>query len=337
MDAVEAGGAIERFAVSRNRMLAFSTGGALRLGLVDAGAVQAQGTINGFGERCGNTDLIALVPNLAIKKQGYELLDPGALEHLTELSRYVYETVNMNFPSRQPFVGKSAFAHKGGMHVSAIARNSASYEHIDPVLVGNERRILVSELSGRSNIVAMATKHNIQHDQKLMDKILAKVVSRENAGYQFEAADGSFELLLRKAQGWKQDFFELESYRVYVEHRDNEVVAEATVKVHVGGERVVTTREGDGPVSALDRALRAALVKTFPEVAEIQLTDYRVRDLDSSDGTSARVRVLCEHADIETAWGTVGVHENIIDASWKAVVEGLVIGLLRHVERNGHS
>ena len=163
------------------------------LAAVDAGASQVQGTINGFGERCGNADLVAVIANLALKK-GFQVLDEEAVRHLTELSRYVYEMVNMNYPPRQPFVGRSAFAHKGGMHVSGLARVAASYEHVDPQVVGNERRILVSELSGRSNIVAMTTKHNLQHDRKLLDKILAKVVSKEHAGYQFEAAEGSFDL-----------------------------------------------------------------------------------------------------------------------------------------------
>ena len=171
------------------------------LASVDAGAVQVQGTINGLGERCGNVDLISVAANLAIKKQGYEVLLPDGAVHLTELSRFVYETANMNYRSHQPFVGPSAFAHKGGMHVHAVARTTASYEHIDPAVVGNERRILVSELSGRSNIIALTARHNLQDDRQLMDKILAQVVSLENAGYQFEAADASFDLLVRRAAG----------------------------------------------------------------------------------------------------------------------------------------
>jgi 2-isopropylmalate synthase len=206
---------------------------------------------------------------------------------------------------------------------------------MSPDGIGNATRVVVSELAGRSTVVAKARAQGLDLTPEDAQTVVDRIKELEHLGYQFEAADGSFELLLREAQGWKQDFFRPESYRVFVEFRDGEVVAEATVKVFVGDERIVTTREGDGPVSALDRALRAALVGFYPEVADITLTDYRVRDLDSSDGTSARVRVLCDHADADTSWGTVGVHENIIDASWNAVVEGLVIGLLRHQERNG--
>jgi 2-isopropylmalate synthase len=206
---------------------------------------------------------------------------------------------------------------------------------MSPDEIGNATRVVVSELAGRSTVVAKAQAQGLDLSSEDAQKVVDRIKDLEHQGYQFEAADGSFELLLREAQGWNQEFFELESYRVFVEHRDDVVIAEATVKVYVGDERIVTTREGDGPVSALDRALRDALRGFYPEVADIHLTDYRVRDLDSSDGTSARVRVLCEHSDVDDTWGTVGVHENIIDASWKAVVEGLVIGLLRHVKRNG--
>ncbi len=299
------------------------------------GVHQVQGCINGYGERTGNADLCSLIPNLSLK-MGIETIPEDRLPRLTTVSHHLADLVNLTLDPHMPYVGSSAFTHKAGLHTSALARRGDAYEHLSPDSIGNATRVVVSELAGRSTVVAKAQAQGLELSSADAQVVVDRIKELEHIGYQFEAADGSFELLLREAQGWKQGFFELESYRVYVEHRDNEVVAEATVKVHVGGERVVTTREGDGPVSALDRALRAALVETFPEVAEIQLTDYRVRDLDSSDGTSARVRVLCEHADIETAWGTVGVHENIIDASWKAVVEGLVIGLLRHVERNGH-
>ncbi|MCP4308313.1 MAG: citramalate synthase [bacterium] len=299
------------------------------------GVHQVQGCINGYGERTGNADLCSLIPNLSLK-MGIETIPADRLPKLTTVSHHLADLVNLTLDPHMPYVGSSAFTHKAGLHTSALARRSDAYEHLSPDTIGNATRVVVSELAGRSTVVAKAQAQGLDLSSTDAQVVVDRIKELEHIGYQFEAADGSFELLLREAQGWTQDFFELESYRVYVEHRENEVVAEATVKVHVGGERVVTTREGDGPVSALDRALRAALVKTFPEVKEIQLTDYRVRDLDSSDGTSARVRVLCEHADIETAWGTVGVHENIIDASWKAVVEGLVIGLLRNVERNGH-
>lgn len=298
------------------------------------GVHQVQGCINGYGERTGNADLCSLIPNLSIK-MGIKTIPEDRLPRLTTVSHHLAELVNLTLDPHMPYVGSSAFTHKAGLHTSALARRSDAYEHLNPATIGNATRVVVSELAGRSTVVAKAQAQGLELSSEDAQAVVDRIKELEHVGYQFEAADGSFELLLREAQGWKQDFFALESYRVYVEHRDNEVVAEATVKVHVGDDRVVMTREGDGPVSALDRALRAALVDTYPEVTDIQLTDYRVRDLDSSDGTSARVRVLCEHADVETAWGTVGVHENIIDASWKAVVEGLVIGLLRHVQRNG--
>ena len=292
------------------------------LAAVDAGAVQVQGTINGFGERCGNADLIALIANLTIKKEGYELLDSAAAEHLTELSRYVYEMVNMNFPSRQPFVGKSAFAHKGGMHVSGIARNSAAYEHIDPARVGNERRILVSELSGRSNIVAMTTKYDIQHDQKLMDKILAKVVSKENAGYQFEAAEGSFDLLVKECAGTFEPHFNRLNYHVNVKtDSDGKITTEATVKIRIGDDIRHEVAEGDGPVNALDAAMRKALNGRFPSLRNLHLVDFKVRVINFEAATAAGVRVVIESQDEDEVWGTVGVSENIIEASWIAMVD----------------
>ncbi len=292
------------------------------LAAVDAGAVQIQGTINGFGERCGNADLVSTIANLAIKKKGYDLLKAGAAEHLTELSRYVYETVNMNFPSHQPFVGKSAFAHKGGMHVSAIARDTRSYEHIAPETVGNERRILVSELSGRSNIVAMTTKYNIEHDKKLMDKILAKVVSKEHSGYQFEAAEGSFDLLVRECAETFQPHFERVNYHVNVETtRDGRTTTEATVKLRVAGEIRHEVAEGDGPINALDAAIRKALNGTFPALAKMHLVDYKVRVINSEAATAAGVRVVIESRDENDVWGTVGVSENVIEASWIALVD----------------
>ena len=298
------------------------------------GVHQVQGCINGYGERTGNADLCSLIPNLSLK-MGIETIPADKLPRLTTVSHHLAELVNLTLDPHMPYVGNSAFTHKAGLHTSALARRSDAYEHMNPDTIGNATRVVVSELAGRSTVVAKAQAQGLDLTSEDAQRVVDRIKELEHLGYQFEAADGSFELLLREAQGWRQDFFELESYRVFVEHRDGEVVAEATVKVHVGDNRVVTTREGDGPVSALDRALRAALVDAYPEVAEIYLTDYRVRDLDSSDGTSARVRVLTEHSDVDASWGTVGVHENIIDASWKAVVEGLIIGLLRHVQRNG--
>ena len=307
------------------------------LAAVDAGAVQVHGTINGFGERCGNADLVAVIANLALKKR-YQVLDEEAVRHLTELSRYVYEMINMNYPPRQPFVGKSAFAHKGGMHVSGLARVVASYEHIDPQAVGNERRILVSELSGRSNIVAMTTKHNIQHDRKLMDKILAKVVSKEHAGYQFEAAEGSFDLLVKQCAGTFKRHFELVHYRVNVESEDDgsgRITTEATIKIRVGETVRHEVAEGDGPVNALDAAMRKALNGSFPSLREMHLVDYKVRVINSEAGTAAGVRVVIESRDKEEVWGTVGVSENIIEASWIALADSYEYKLCKDEEGQG--
>jgi len=288
---------------------------------VQAGAVMVQGTINGFGERCGNADLVSVAANLALKK-GCELLHADGVSGLTELSRFVYEMVNMNFRSNQPFVGKSAFAHKGGMHVSGIARNTASYEHIDPQTVGNERRILVSELSGRSNIAAMTARYHISNDAKLMNQILAKVVSMENAGYSFEAADASFDLLVRKCMNRFRPHFERLHYHVNVETTSNgQIRTEATVKIRVGGDIRHEVAEGDGPVNAIDAAMRKALNGSFPSLNKLHLVDYKVRVINSEAATAAGVRVVIESQDENDVWGTVGVSENVIEASWIALVD----------------
>ena len=296
------------------------------------GVFQVQGCVNGYGERTGNADLCSVIPNLTLK-MGMETLPEGRIEHLTRVSHHVADVINLTLDPHLPYVGASAFTHKAGLHTSALARRRDAYEHLDPGVVGNSTRVVVSELAGRSTVLARAEAQDLGLTTQQAQSVVDRIKALEHGGYQFEAADGSFELLLREAQGWTQSFFEFESYRVFVEKRADEVVAEATVKVHVGGTRVVATSEGDGPVSALDRALRAALEPAFPALGRIRLTDYRVRDLDSSDGTSARVRVLCEHTDVNSSWGTVGVHENIIDASWKAVVDGVVVGLLRDADR----
>ncbi|MEK6233218.1 MAG: citramalate synthase, partial [Planctomycetales bacterium] len=286
------------------------------LAAVDAGAVQVQGTVNGFGERCGNADLVSVVANLSIKKDGYEMLTPNAAERLTELSRYVYETANMNFRPNQPFVGPSAFAHKGGMHVHAVARATESYEHIPPEAVGNERRFLVSELSGRSNILALTTKHDMAENKELMSKILAQVVRLENQGYQFEAAEASVELLVKRCAGTYRAWFERLHYRVNSEvNRHGEVTTEATVKVKIDGQVRHEVAEGDGPVNALDAALRKALADFFPDLTELKLVDYKVRVLDTDAAAAARVRVLITSTDGHRHWGTVGVSENVVLAS----------------------
>ncbi len=304
---------------------------------IEAGAVLVQGTINGFGERCGNADLISVVANLATKKQGYELLQSDGVAHLTELSRYVYELLNMNFRPNQPFVGKSAFAHKGGMHVSGIARNTASYEHIDPQLVGNERRILVSELSGRSNIVAASAtltgnaevaanggvvRPTATPGAKQTENILAKVVSMENAGYQFEAAEASFALLVQKCMGTFRPHFERLHYHVNVETGPNgQIRTEATVKIRIGETVRHEVAEGDGPINALDAAMRKALNGSFPGLVKLHLVDYKVRVINSEAATAAGVRVVIESQDEDDVWGTVGVSENVIEASWIALVD----------------
>lgn len=294
------------------------------LAAVDAGAVHVQGTINGLGERCGNADLVSVTANLAIKKQGYQVLERGELEHLTELSRYVYEIANMSYRISQPFVGPSAFAHKGGMHVHAVNRVAHSYEHIAPEVVGNERRVLVSELSGRSNIIAMTTKHDIAEDKQLMDRILREVVDKENQGYQFEAAEASFDLLVKRAAGTYTPHFELVKFHTSVESRGGQPVTEATVKLLVGDEVRHEVAEGDGPVNALDAALRKALNGLFPNLRGLHLVDYKVRVINSEAATAASVRVVIESRDADgEAWGTVGVNENVIQASWDALVDSI--------------
>jgi 2-isopropylmalate synthase len=271
--------------------------------------------------------------NLALKR-GYEVLRPGSLRHLTEASRYVYEIANMNFRPGQPFVGISAFAHKGGMHAHAVAKSTASYEHIDPALVGNERRILVSELSGQSSILAKTTKYSIASDKAMMVKILTMVQDLENAGYEFEAAEASFDLLVKKALAIYQPKFERLNYRVNVETDPRGVpVTEATVKVRVGDQLQHTVSEGDGPVNALDGALRKALQLFYPRLGEMHLVDYKVRVVNSKAGTAARVRVVIESRDGDGVWGTVGVSENVIEASWLALVDSFEYKLFKDEDK----
>jgi 2-isopropylmalate synthase len=252
------------------------------------------------------------------------VLRPESIERLTELSRFVYETANMLYRPAQPFVGPSAFAHKGGMHVHAVNRAAASYEHIAPEAVGNERRILVSELSGRSNIVALTTKHDLSANPQLMDAILNHVVSLEHQGYQFEAAQASFDLLVKRCAGTYEPHFTRLKYHVEVAcDEDRELVTEATVKVAIGSELRHEVGEGDGPVNALDAALRKALLATYPSLEDMHLVDYKVRVVNSEAGTAARIRVVIESADKQHVWGTVGVSENIIEASWIALVDAI--------------
>jgi 2-isopropylmalate synthase len=312
------------------------------LAAINAGADHAQGTINGVGERCGNMDLIPLVANLQLKYR-MDCLRTGTLQHLTETSRYVYEIANLNLISGQPYVGASAFAHKGGMHVHAVQKDASTYEHVSPEAVGNTRKILVSEMSGASNIAAKAgRKFDLEHDKATLRKVLEQVQDLENAGYQFEAAEGSFELLVRKTIGRYRRFFDLDHYRVVVlKANGGEPVAEATVKLRVNGAAEHHVAEGDGPVNALDGALRKALLPHYPAMASIHLTDYKVRVINSRDETAAKVRVVIEcrrstgPSGPKELFGTIGVSGNIIDASWQALVDAYEYHLLHVLEAAG--
>jgi 2-isopropylmalate synthase len=292
------------------------------LAAVAAGAVQVQGTINGIGERCGNADLISVVANLALKPPGHTVLGGTGTRHLTELSRFVYETANMSYRPGQPFVGPSAFAHKGGMHVHAVSKAAESYEHIAPEAVGNSRRILVSELSGRSNIAALVKRPDVKEDRPLLDRVLAEVCRLENEGWQFEAADASFDLLVDRCAGCFRPAFETVAYHVSVERQaGGPVRTEGTVKLLVAGGQRHEVAEGDGPVNALDAALRKALEPAFPALARMHLVDYKVRVINAQEGTAAKVRVSIESTDGAAVWGTVGVSENVIEASWLALAD----------------
>jgi 2-isopropylmalate synthase len=292
------------------------------LAAVRHGARQVQGTVNGIGERCGNADLCSVVANLALKYPDYDVLLPGKLTHLTEVSRYVYETANMNFRANQPFVGVSAFAHKGGMHVHGVRKNTVSYEHINPETIGNERRVLVSELSGKSNIAEKLSEYGLERDTDLLAKVLDRVQDLENEGYQFEAAEASFVLLVDRLADRHNTWFEQLGFQVSVSgKRDRMSLTEATIKLRIGDYLEHTVSEGDGPVNALDGALRKALERHYPRLREMQLVDYKVRVINARAGTAARVRVVIESTDQSSVWGTVGVSENVIEASWLALID----------------
>lgn len=298
---------------------------------VAEGCTMIQGTINGYGERCGNANLCSIIPALQLKA-GYRCVGDKKIAQLTELSRYVDEIANVIPNERQPYVGLSAFAHKAGVHVSALARNALTYEHLNPALIGNERRVLISELSGKSNIAHKARELSIDlaKDPRALEKIIEVVKKFEHQGYQFEDADGSFLLLARKALGEYRPFFTLKNYRVSVEENARgEMVSEATVKLDVRGQEVHTVAEGDGPVNALDGSLRKALVKFYPEIREVSLRDYKVRVINAGAATAAKVRVLAESRDNESSWGTIGVSENIIGASWQALSDAVEYKLLK--------
>jgi 2-isopropylmalate synthase len=302
------------------------------LAAIDAGCDQIQGTINGIGERCGNADLLCVISNLQFKKKGYRVLHNRSFEHLTELSRFVYETANLVPRNSQPFVGRSAFAHKGGMHVHAVNKFAHTYEHMNPELIGNERRILVSELSGRSNIAALTQKHGGQQDRVLLDRILEMVVKKENQGYQYEAAEASFDLLVKQCSGTYTPHFETIKYQIIAGDLDTQrqqQFAEAILKLKVGEVVCVEAAEGHGPVNAMDAVLRKTLSRFYPSIESMQLIDYKVRVVNGEAGTAARIRVNIESADEHHSWHTIGVSENIIEASWSALVDAVEYKLHR--------
>jgi 2-isopropylmalate synthase len=307
------------------------------LAAVLEGVEHVQGTINGYGERCGNANLVSIIPNLMLKL-GLQSIPEGNLRELREVARFVSELANRKPWPAQPYVGDSAFAHKGGIHVSAVLKHPETYEHVDPTLVGNHRRVLVSELAGRSNILWKAKEYGIDLDANTPDarRILERLKELEDQGYQFEGAEASFELLMERALGNHRPFFELEGYRVTVDDRkeDADPLAEATVRLKVKGIPEHTAASGNGPVNALDHALRKALEDFYPNLKEMRLLDYKVRILDESKGTAAKTRVLITSGDGEDTWGTVGVADNIIEASWRALVDSIEYKLRRD-ERHG--
>jgi len=306
------------------------------LAAVREGVEQVQGTINGYGERCGNANLVSIIPNLVLK-MGYECVPRAHLRELRNLARFVSELANRTPWAAQPYVGDSAFAHKGGMHVSAVLKHPETYEHVDPAAVGNHRRVLVSELAGQSNILWKAREYGIELDRGTPEarRILEQLKALEDQGFQFEGAEASFELLIERALGRHRPYFELEAYRVIVEEQrgGGEPVAEATVRVRVKGILEHTAATGNGPVNALDHALRKALEEFYPSLRALRLLDYKVRILDESKGTAAKTRVLITSGDGEETWGTVGVADNIIEASWQALVDSIEYKLRRDERR----
>ena len=304
---------------------------------VRGGATHVQGTINGYGERVGNCDLVPIIANLSLK-MGVQTIPEGRLELLSPVAHHVAEIVNFSVNPQQPYVGASAFAHKAGLHTSAIARRPDAYEHVDPASVGNGTRFLVSEMAGRSTLELKAAAIGLDLDAKVLGDVVDTLKRLEHDGYHFEAADASLELLMRAASGWEQEYFSIESFKVVMGHRGggrrawNEVAVdvdtEAIVKLFVGDARLVGFGEGNGPVNALDTALRAVLTDRYPALDRIHLTDFKVRVLDTGRGTGAVTRVLVDSTDGDRSWTTIGVSENIIEASWQALIDSLVFGLL---------
>ncbi len=301
------------------------------LAAVRSGAIMVQGTINGYGERTGNANLCTIIPNLVLKMK-IPCMALNRLKKMEQISRFIDEMANITPNPRAPFVGSSSFAHKGGMHVDAVRKNPRSFEHIDPTLVGTHRRILVSELSGKSNVILKAIEFGLDLGKETPEtkNILDELKRLGEEGYEFEGADASFKILIQKATGKHKNFFELEGFRVIVEKRKNDPpVAEATIKIKVGGVSELSAGEGEGPVNALDNALRKVLLRFYPQIKDIHLADFKVRALDAAAGTAAKVRVLIQTRDGDDIWGTVGVSENIIEASWQALVDSVDYKLLK--------
>ena len=298
---------------------------------VQAGCLQVHGTVNGYGERCGNANLISVIANLKLKL-GIDCVSDLELRELTEIARFVAEISNLKMNDNEPFVGKSAFAHKAGVHVNAILKNPRTYEHVDPHTIGNHRRLLISELSGRSTILNKAEDLDLDlgKDGGKTKKILKILQDLESKGYHFESAEASLELLIKRVMKKFKNFFDLEDFRVIIEQKHGgKMATEATIKIKVGSEFEHTASLGDGPVNALDSALRKALKKFYPSLNEMHLTDYKVRVLDEKEGTAARVRVLIQSQDKDDSWWTIGVSENIIEASWQALVDSVEYKLLK--------
>ena len=308
------------------------------LAAVRAGATQVQGTINGYGERVGNCDLVPIMANLELK-MGIKCLPEGRIPRLTAVSHHIAELVNFTPDAQQPYVGSSAFAHKAGLHTSALNRRPDAYEHVEPESVGNGTRIVVSEMAGRSTLAMKAKNLGLEIDGKVLGDVVETLKELEHLGYHFEVADASLELLMRGAAGWEQPYFNLESFTVDMAHRSGtgarlwndvtvDVETEATVKIWVDGKRRIAVGEGNGPVNALDAAVRSALNGRYPEIDRVSLTDFKVRVLNTEQGTGAVTRVLLDSTNGERSWSTIGVSENIIEASWQALIDSLVYGLL---------
>jgi len=333
------GGSLPGFVAAATAAVAATLGDAVEIGIhthddsgcgvanslaaVEAGARLVQGCMNGYGERCGNANLTSILPALQLK-MGFEAVTPAQLANLTQTAHYLDELCNLSADPDRPYVGRNAFAHKAGMHAAGVAADASTFEHLDPALVGNERDIVASELAGKATVRSQAEYAGIELDDAAAARAVDHLKRREHDGYHYEAAPASFELLLRREAGTYKPLFRLESFRVVVEkHEDGEVTTEATIKVEVDGKRYFQAAEGNGPVNALDKALRGAIVDRYPHLADIELTNYKVRILDEAHGTGAVTRVLLDSADGERDWGTTGVSENIIEASWEALVDSL--------------